>query len=160
MTLPFILLLRNKRKTWCEGYCPRAHLYTKLGKLTSKYSHKTPRFFSKGNMKWIMLGYFGISLFFVIMTTIRVATGLMPSMNYLRMLIVFPLSKGMFQLVEFETIMPWITHLSYRFYSMMMTTTLLGLILALIYKPRTWCTIFPIATLSNVYIKRIKNSKI
>lgn len=32
MTFPIILLLRDRKKTWCQGYCPRASLYTTCGK--------------------------------------------------------------------------------------------------------------------------------
>jgi hypothetical protein len=158
MSIPFILLFKNKKKTWCQGYCPRANLYTTCGKF-SKSSHKTPKFFIKGNMKWIMLTYFGISLFIIIMTTIKVGTESIAPMKFLRYLIVFPIPWEMPQLINFTNILPWITHLSYRFYSMMMTTTTLGLLLALIYKPRTWCTICPIGTLSDSYLKGIKNHK-
>ena len=27
LILPFILLAKNKRKTWCQDYCPRANLF-------------------------------------------------------------------------------------------------------------------------------------
>lgn len=156
MILPLILLFRNNRNTWCRGYCPRASLYTAVGKLTAKNSHKTPKFFIIGNMKWIMLIYFSISLFIIIMSTLKVSGGSVPAMTYLRFLIVLPIPGEMPQLFKFSGFAPWLTHLSYRFYSMMMTTALIGLILALIYKPRTWCTICPISTLSNVYIKSKK----
>lgn len=150
MTLPIILLIKNTKKTWCQGYCPRASLYSKCGKLTSKYSYKTPTFFIKGFMKWIMLGYFAVSLTLIILSTIAVANG-KPPLDIVKFLIVFPLGKipQAFNIVS----PPWVLHLSYRFYSMMATTTALGLILALIYKPRTWCTICPISTISELYIK-------
>lgn len=154
MVLPLVLLFLDKRKTWCQGFCPRASLYTTCGKLTAKHSRKTPLFFIKGNMKWIMLAYFGVSLFIIIMSTIKVASGSISSMNYLRFLLMIPLTGEMPQLIEFTNITPWVTHLSYRFYSMMMTTTFLGFLLALIYKPRTWCTICPIATISEAYINK------
>lgn len=156
MTLPIILLLKDNKKTWCQGYCPRANLYAKSGKITSKYSRKTPIFFINGKMKWIMLSYFIISLFIITMSTVKVASGAIPSMNIIRFLIVFPIKGQMPQLIEISNTVSWITHLSYRFYSMMMTTTILGLILALVYKPRTWCTICPIATVSDVYLKSKK----
>ena len=155
MVLPLFLLFRDKRKTWCQGYCPRASLFTTCGKLKSKDSYKTPMFFIRGNMKWIMLAYFGINLFIITMSTLKVAAGSMPPMNYMRFLLVIPFVGEMPQLIELGSISPWITHLSYRFYSMMMTTTFLGFILALIYRPRTWCTICPIATVSDVYINGI-----
>lgn len=156
MFLPIILLLKNNKKTWCQGYCPRASLYTRSGKLTSKYSRKTPMFFINGNMKWIMLSYFGISLFIIVMSTVKVASGTIMPMNYLRFLLVIPINAEMPQLIEISNVVTWVTHLSYRFYSMMMTTTVLGLILALVYKPRTWCTICPIATISDSYLNRKK----
>ena len=153
MMLPFILLFRNRKKTWCQGYCPRASLLSTTGKLTSKFSLKTPAFFIKGKMKWIMLIYFGISLIFITMTTIRVGLGFSPALEYLRFLIVIPLPFEMPQLIIFERLPAWLTHLSYRFYSMMMTTTFIGMILSLVYKPRTWCTICPISTISSEYLK-------
>jgi hypothetical protein len=154
ITLPIILLLKNRKKTWCQGYCPRASLYTTFGKAKKRSGIRTPQFFIKGNMKWIMLAYFGISLTFIIMSTLGVARGMRLPMDYLRFLILIPLPFEMPQLFNIINIVPWLTHLSYRFYSMMMTTTVLGLILALVYKPRTWCTICPIATVSDVIIKK------
>ncbi len=156
MALPIILLFKNNKKTWCQKYCPRSSLYTTCGNIKGKRSLKTPNFFIKGPMKWLMLGYFGISLMIIILSTIGVSQG-KPPMDYLRFLLIFPL-KGMPQLFDIAS-PTWILHLSYRFYSMMMTTTTLGLILALIFKPRTWCTICPIATVSDVYIKTLHNKK-
>ncbi|MDF2859335.1 MAG: putative rane protein [Neobacillus sp.] len=154
MTLPIILLLKDRKKTWCQGYCPRASLYTNCGKTKKWNSRKTPQFFIKGNMKWIMLAYFGVSLFFIIMSTLGVARDIRPAMETLRFLILIPLPFKMPQLFDIIDLAPWLTHLSYRFYSMMMTTTFLGLILAMVYKPRTWCTICPIATVSDVILKK------
>lgn len=154
MTLPIVLLLKKQRKVWCQSYCPRASLYTTLGKRKKWASRKMPRFFIQGNMKWIMLSYFGLSLLFILLSTIRVAIGSRAPMEYLRFLIVFPLYFRMPQLFHFTQMAPWLTHLSYRFYSMMMTTTFLGFLLAMFYKSRTWCTICPIATLSDVILTR------
>jgi len=152
MLLPLYLLVKTNKKTYCQGYCPRANLYTKTGKATNKASRKTPIFFIKGNMKWIVLIYFGISLIFITMSSIRVASGLMLPLEQLRYLIVFRVPFNMIQLIEINNLLPWVTHLSYRFYSMMMTTTTIGLVFALVYKPRTWCTICPISTISDVYL--------
>lgn len=155
MTIPLVLLFRDKRKTWCQGYCPRASLYTTCGKM-KKTSRNTPKFFIQGNMKWIMLTYFAVSLAIITMSTIKVAGGGVPPMTYLRFLIFIPIRGEMPQLFDLSNIAPWLTHLSYRFYSMMMTTTFLGLLLAALYKPRTWCTVCPISTISDAYIKGTK----
>lgn len=153
MLLPLILLFRDKRKTWCQGYCPRASLFKTCGTFSAKHSYKTPAFFIKGKMKWVMLAYFVIALLIIIISTIKVANGSTNPMNFLRFLSVIPITLEMPQVVVLANITPWVKHLSYSFYSLMMTTTFLGFILALVYKPRTWCTICPIATVSELYIK-------
>ncbi|MBH1939392.1 4Fe-4S binding protein [Mobilitalea sibirica] len=155
MAIPFYLLQKNKKKTWCQGYCPRASLYTTVGK-HKKNSRKTPVYFTKGNMKKIVLAYFFVSLTVILMSTLGVAIGRIPPMDYLRFLLVFKLPVDLPQIIEITNLAPWVTHLAYRFYSMMMTTSILGLLLALIYKPRTWCTICPVGTLSDEYLKSRK----
>jgi len=157
MFLPLILLFKNKKKTWCQGYCPRAGLYSSCGKC-SKSSRKTPDFFVKGSMKWIMLAYFLFSLFNIISSTVKVGLNKMQTTEAVRILTFIPVTKNLPQLFEIENIQPWITQLSYSFYSMMLTTTILGLILAFVYKPRTWCTICPISTVSGLYLNKAKKT--
>lgn len=154
MTIPFILLARDKKKTWCQGYCPRASLYTACGRTTSKFSLKTPDFFIHGGMKWIMLAYFALSMSIIILSTLKIGMSGMPPLAQLRFLLFIPVTDSMPQLVTFSGFPDWLTHLAYRFYSMMMTTTFLGLVLALVYKPRTWCTICPISTVSGMCLKK------
>lgn len=155
LMFPIILLVATKRKTWCQGYCPRANLFTVCTK-SAKCSRKTPRFFVTGNMKWIVLVYFLFNLTIITATTIRVSSGVVMPMNSLRFLLFMQIPFDLPQLFHFENVVPWITHLSFRLYSMMMTTTFIGVILALIYKPRTWCAICPISTVSGLYLKRLK----
>lgn len=154
MLTPFILLWKNKKKTWCQGYCPRANLYTKIGKQPFFPSYHTPAYLIRGNMKWIMLGYFGISLFFITMSTIAVARGFREPMNYLRFLIILPIPFELPQIFQITKLPVFLSHLSYRFYSMMLTTTILGLILGIFFKPRTWCVICPINTTSDLLLKK------
>jgi hypothetical protein len=158
MTLPIVLLVRNQKKIWCQGYCPRASLFVTLGKVKKAKGRSTPQFFLKGSMKWYVLAYFAISLFFITISTIRVAGGAIAPMHYLRFLLFIPIPVQLPQLFVLNNIAPWITHLAYRFYSMMMTTTTFGLILAFVYKPRTWCTICPISTISDAYVNKIKKA--
>lgn len=37
---------------------------------------------------------------------------------------------------------------SFGFYSLMLTSTLIGLIVMVLYKPRTWCTFCPMGTMT------------
>lgn len=152
MGVPLFLLFRNKQKTWCQGYCPRSMLYRVTEKITPYKHLKMPNFLVKYKFKRIVLVYFCLSMIVIIMSTMMVVRGRMEAMNYVRFLIVFPLWE-LPQLFTFSS-PAWLSHLSYRFYSMMFTTTVIGLLLAIVYRPRTWCVICPMATISDIVITR------
>jgi len=149
MVIPFILLARYKRKVWCSTYCPRASLLMQTG--THKKTLPLARQFSNGTLKKAMLWYFGLNLLFITGSTIQVAMGNMASMEFIRLFIVIPLVP-LLQLITVGA-PPALMHLSYRLYSMMLSSTLLGLALARIYRPRIWCAICPVGTISNELLK-------
>ena len=47
----------------------------------------------------------------------------------------------------------WIAQFSYGFYSLMLTSTLIGLIVMLLYRPRSWCTFCPMGTMTQTICK-------
>lgn len=151
---PFVLLFRNRKKTWCQGVCPRANLYQKLFKGRSLTGRGTPAWLAKGSAKWIMLGYFCVNLFILVMSTIMVLKGSRAPLERVRFLLAFQLPWQVPQLLDLGAMPAWVSHLSFRLYSMMFTTTVLGLALGWLYKPRTWCTICPINTVSDLYLSR------
>ncbi len=149
MGIPFILLARHRKKLWCSSYCPRASLLMKTG--TRKKTRTIPRQFSDGKLKTVMLWYFGLNLLFITGSTIQVAMGNMASMEYIRLFIAIPL-VSLPQLITVEAPSA-VMHLSYRLYSMMLSSTILGIVLSRIYRPRIWCAICPVGTLSNALLK-------
>lgn len=156
MILPFILLARNKKKTWCQGYCPRANLFDVLFRGRSLTGKSGPRWLVKGNTKWVMLVYFAFNLFILVMSTIMVYRGRIEAMEKIRFLIAFQLPWDIPQLLQVGFVPEWALHLSFRIYSMMFTTTVLGLVLSWLFKPRTWCTICPINTVSDISVKAMR----
>jgi len=156
MAIPFILLARYKKKVWCSTYCPRASLLiqsgTKKKKDTNKKLRAIPRQFSNGTLKKAMLWYFGLNLLFITGSTIQVAMSNMPSMEYIRLFIAIPL-VSLPQLIPVEAPSA-LLHLSYRLYSMMLSSTILGLVLSRLYRPRLWCAICPVGTVSNELLSR------
>lgn len=154
MIMPFILLLRDKKKTWCQKYCPRAGLYTVLFKGRSKTGKAAPKWLIKGHTKTIMLIYFSVNLFILLISTYMVFKGRIDAVDRVRFMLVFRLPWEIPQALSIGFIPDWAIHLSFRIYSMMFTTTTLGLILGWLYKPRTWCTICPINTLSDMSLKK------
>ena len=157
MTIPLVLLFKDRKKTWCQGLCPRANLFTTLykGRALGK---PIPKWFTKGNLKWFVLGYFGVNMFVMIMSTIMVARGRVEAMEQLRFFVALPIPWDLPQVISLSP-PSWLVHLGYRFYSMMLTTTIAGLVLGYVYTPRTWCTICPINTISDASLKGMKKDK-
>ena len=46
------------------------------------------------------------------------------------------------------TVADWVAQFSFGFYSLMLTSLLLGLIVMVLYKPRTWCAFCPMGTMT------------
>lgn len=77
-----------------------------------------------------MLTYFCFNFFVLTMSTIRVFLNKMEPVKQVRFLIAFPLPWSMPQFLTIGPFPDWAVHLSFRVYSMMFTTTIIGLILA------------------------------
>ncbi len=52
----------------------------------------------------------------------------------------------------------WVAQYAFGFYSLMLTSALLGLILMVLYRPRTWCSFCPMGTMTQL-ICRFKHRK-
>ncbi|MDD3941837.1 MAG: 4Fe-4S binding protein [Sphaerochaetaceae bacterium] len=146
MSIPFMLLARYKQKVWCHRYCPRASLIQTFGKKRSRW-RVLPPMFTDGYLRKVLLWYFGLNLMFIAGSTIRIATGDMAPMPYVRLFIAIPLWP-LPQLLHIGS-PDWLIHLSYRFYSMMLSSTILGVVAAMIWRPRAWCAVCPVGNLSN-----------
>ena len=51
------------------------------------------------------------------------------------------------------TVSDWVAQFSFGFYSLMLTSLLLGLIVMILYKPRTWCAFCPMGTMTQSICK-------
>ena len=56
------------------------------------------------------------------------------------------------------TVADWVAQFSFGFYSLMLTSLLLGLIVMVLYKPRTWCAFCPMGTMTQSICK-LKNKE-
>ena len=144
--LPFVQYIKNKEKVWCKYYCPRAGYFNKI---VSKINigMKIPGFLKGKKLKKGVIIYFALTLFLVMMSTLMVTLGRIEPILQLRFLIVFGIPIRIPQLLNL-TVAPNLLHLSYRIYSMMFSSVIIGTILGILYRPRTWCTICPINTLT------------
>lgn len=154
ITLPFIFLIRDGKKTWCQSYCPRASLFTALFNGRSLTGRTGPMWLIKDDAKWVMLAYFSANLSILIMSTLMVFKGRIDAVEKVRFMIAFQLPWDMPQMLNVGVAPKWTVHLAFRVYSMMFTTTVIGLILGWVFRPRTWCTICAINTISDISLRK------
>ncbi len=57
-----------------------------------------------------------------------------------------------------EIVPAWVAYFSLGYYSIMLTSTLIGFIVMVLYKPRTWCTFCPMRTMTQT-ICNLKNRR-
>ena len=148
---PLTISLIRGNKAYCNRYCGRGQLFALLGgRVRLSRKRKMP--------KWMVSPYFryGFLFFFLAMF------GVMLWNTYL----VFAGAK----LKQIVTLLwtfklPWhwayhgtvfspgIAQFAFGFYSLMLTSTLLGLITMILYKPRSWCIYCPIGTMTQTICK-------
>jgi len=152
MFFPFYLAARTKKKAWCQGICPRADFLDLFKKRSLK---KLRPAWMKGNfLRDGILTYFCINIMLISLSTYMVSQGDSAPIDKIRLFIVFQLPWGLPQIINWTGISPALLHFSYRMYSIMLSSTILGVIFALLYKPRTWCTVCPVNTMTGRMLKK------
>ena len=152
---PLAISIIKGNKGYCNRYCGRGQLFSMLGGRFG-LSRK------KDMPRWMVSPCFryGFLTFFMIMF------GLMLWNTYL----VFADVKSLKQVITlFWTFkVPWnwayygtlfsagVAQFAFGFYSIMLTSTLLGLLTMVLFKPRSWCVYCPMGTMTQMICK-IKN---
>ena len=80
--------------------------------------------------------------------------GKIAPIDRVRFLVIFTIPIEIPQLLPID-LPNAIIHLGFRAYSMMFTSTVVGLVLGVLYTPRSWCGICPINTLTKPKIKSV-----
>ncbi len=152
---PVILYFKHHDKTWCQKYCPRASFLNKtLGKVSLHL--KRPKWLSSSDVKLFFILYLGLNMFIAIMSTLGVASGRIEPLSFIRLFMFYKVPLTLPQLISIPA-PSFLIHFSYRIYSMLLSTVIIGTVLGFLYAPRTWCTICPVNTLSTPkHLKRLK----
>ncbi|MCM1988302.1 4Fe-4S binding protein [Oceanirhabdus seepicola] len=144
--VPIIVSLSGGGKAYCNKYCGRGQLLEILGsKLKLSRNRSIPKFLKT---KWFRYGFL---IFFFIMfgnmlfSTYLVFSGASTMKEVVTLLWTF---KMPWNWVNVSTVTPWIAQFAFGFYSVMLTSTILGLITMALYKPRSWCVYCPMGTMT------------
>ncbi len=151
--IPLIFAIVGGNKWFCNNMCGRGQLLALLG---SKCSRKrpTPRWMYS---KWFRYGFlvFFLTMFGnMVFQTYLVAAGAGSVRAAIKLFWTFAVP---WKWAYYPGLFPaWVYQFSFGFYSLMLTSTLIGLTVMLLYKPRTWCAFCPMGTMTQGICK-LKN---
>ena len=155
--LPLILAIFGGNKFFCNHLCGRGQLFSKLGTdLKCSRCRPTPRWMSS---KWFRYGFliFFLTMFGnMVFQTYLVAAGAASMREAIKLFWTFRVPWSWTYTAG--TVTDWVAQFSFGFYGLMLTSLLLGLIVMVLYKPRTWCAFCPMGTMTQGICK-LKNKE-
>lgn len=150
-TIPLVMAILGKGKTYCNTYCGRGQLLNLMGNKMklSKYNN-IPKFLKS---KWFRYGF--LAFFMTMFINMLFMTYLVFNQtNSLKEVITILWTfKVPWKVANESMISPWILQFAFGFYSIMITSTILGVVTMLLYKPRSWCVYCPMGTMTHIISK-------
>lgn len=140
---PLMISIVKGNKSYCNKYCGRSKLFVLLGKKLS-LNRVPPKFLRS---KWFRAGFltFFMTMFSLMLyTTFKVFQG-KELQEVITILWTFKLP---WDWVNTSYVSPYIAQFAFGFYSIMLTSTILGFITMVLYRPRTWCVYCPMGTMT------------
>lgn len=150
--IPLIIAVANGSKAYCNKYCGRGQLFSLIGG-NFGLSRK------KDIPKWMKSSYFryGFLIFFFVMFFLMLWN------TYLVFAGTKTLGKAVTLLWTFKLPWHWAYHgtlfsdgvgqFAFGFYSVMLTSTVLGFVTMVLFKPRSWCVYCPMGTMTQLICK-------
>jgi len=154
--VPLLISIVKGNKGYCNKYCGRGQLLDLLGnKLKLSRNKPMPKFLKSKYFRYGFLIFFLTMFINMVFNTYLVFKGT----NTLKeVLTILWTSQLPWNFTDLSYVSPWIVQFGFGFYSLMLTSTLLGIITMALYKPRSWCVYCPMGTMTQgiCIIKNIK----
>ena len=143
--LPFLISLIGGSKVYCNKFCPRGLWFDFLGsKLRLSFRKKVPGFLRSAWFRYGFLIFFSIMFALMAYSTYRVFAGA-PLKQTLTLFWAFNVP---WHWAVSTIAAPWIMRFSFGLYGIMATSVIIGLVMNVIWKPRSWCVICPMGTIT------------
>ena len=153
--VPLLIAIVKGDKSYCNKYCGRSQLLDLLGSgLKLSGNRNTPKFLYN---KWFRYGFltFFMTMFLVMLFNTYLVFKGADLRQVITLLWTFKLP---WQWADVSFVSPWVAQFSFGFFSVMLTSTILGIISMLLFKPRSWCVYCPMGTMTQG-ICQIKHRK-
>lgn len=151
---PLLISIYKGNKAYCNKYCGRGQLFDLLGnRLKLSRKKPMPKWMKSTQFRYGFLVFFFIMFFSMLGNTYMVMKGATNLREVITILWTFKLP---WEFWEYSSFSPWMVQFAFGFYSVMVTSTILGLGTMVFYKPRSWCVYCPMGTMTQGICK-IKN---
>lgn len=154
---PLGIALFGGGKAYCNRYCGRGQLFSLLGgRLKLSRNRPIPAFLRSNWFRYGFLAFFMTMFALMIVNTIHVFSGTRELSQVVTLLWTFKLPwhwayRG-------TLLSPGVAQFAFGFYSVMLTSTLLGLATMAAFRPRSWCVYCPMGTMTQG-ICQLKNRR-
>ena len=150
--VPLFVAIFGGSKAFCNRYCGRGQLFHQIGcGLKCSRNKPAPRWLAS---KWFRYGFlvFFLSMFCsMLFQTYLVAAGAETLREAIKLLWTIRVPWGWTYTAG--TVADWIAQFGFGFYSVMLTSTILGLLVMVLFKPRAWCSFCPMGTMTQAICK-------
>lgn len=155
--VPLMIAIFGGGKLYCNRYCDRGQFLSLLGtKFKLSRNKPTPRWMVSPVFRYGFLIFFFAMFFQMLFTTYLVGSGAQSLKEFVTLFWTFKLPWNW---AYHGTLLPaWVAQFAFGFYSLMLTSTLIGIIVMLLFKPRSWCVFCPMGTMTQL-ISKIKAGK-
>ena len=150
--VPLFIAIIGGNKAFCNRYCGRGQLFQQVGGCMKCSRNKpAPKWLAS---KWFRYGslVFFLSMFGnMLFQTYLVAAGASSLVESIKLLWLFRDPWDWAYTAGIVT--DWVAKFSFGFYSLMLTSTIIGFAVMALYKPRTWCSFCPMGTMTQMICK-------
>ena len=149
-TIPLLISIVRGTKGYCNHCCGRGQLFALLGERLS-LNKKIPDFLYSKWFRYGFLAFFMTMFGNMLFSTYLVFSG---ASHLTEMITLFWTFRLPWQWAYADGVVaPWVAQFAFGFYSLMLTSTLIGLIFMIFFRPRSWCVVCPMGTMTQLVCK-------
>ncbi len=141
---PLITAIATGNKGYCHNFCGRGQLFSVLGARFS-LDRPLPKFVRTKIFRYGFLTFFMIMFINMVLTTYLVFVGTASLSEVVTLFWTFRLP---WEFANVTNAPAWITQYAFGFYSIMLTSNILGILTMVFFKPRGFCVYCPMGTMT------------
>ncbi|MDF9824165.1 hypothetical protein M2475_000515 [Breznakia sp. PF5-3] len=154
-SIPLLISIFGGDKAYCNKYCGRGQLLEILGEKYGLSQRKiSPKIL---RTKWFRYGFlvFFMSMFLLMIWNTYLVFAGASLKEVVTLMWVFKLPWWW---SNTSIVSNWVAQFAFGFYSVMLTSTILGIVSMFLFKPRSWCVYCPMGTMTQA-ICQLKHKK-